>query len=99
MKLKQCNQISYTSVKRDSSVGVPTGYGPDGRDLITGKGRGLLSTAKRPDRHPGYYTVGSFYGAIEAGIVKLSARLHLVPRPRMMVCLHSSIRLRGVLLS
>jgi hypothetical protein len=37
-------------VSQNSSVSMVTGYGPDSRGLIPGKGKRLFSTPQRPDR-------------------------------------------------
>jgi hypothetical protein len=44
---KRCNLVSRS---RDSSVGIATCYGLDGRGWTPGKGEKLFSTPRRPDR-------------------------------------------------
>jgi hypothetical protein len=91
--------------RRDSSVGITTGYRLDGRGSNLAKAR-FFSSPQRLERFRGPHTIisngygGRFdRGKISRG-VKLSTQLRLVARSRMMALhFHSSICLHGVMLN
>jgi hypothetical protein len=89
---------------RNSSVGIGTSYGLDGRVSIAGRSKWYFSTpqrprpALRPTQPPA--SCGLYPWGYSGRDVKMTAHLHLVPRPRMTeLYLHSHIRLHGVLLN
>jgi hypothetical protein len=49
---QQCDKYVLATAKgsRDSSVGIATGYGLDGRGSISGKDKRFFYTSQRPDR-------------------------------------------------
>jgi hypothetical protein len=88
-------------VSRDSSVGIETGYGLDGRDSIPDRGEIFFFTvASRPSLGPTQrriLRVLVFLRRYSGRSVKLTTYFHLVPRSRMVeLYLYSSIRLYGV---
>jgi hypothetical protein len=91
---------------RDSSVGIATRYGLDGRDSVPGRGRRSFSTPQRPDPlwgPPSLLSNGHrrLFPRRKSGRgVKLTTRLHLVSRSRMTeLYLHSPTRLHGMVLN
>jgi hypothetical protein len=89
----------------DSSVGLATGYGFDGRASILGRARDfslLNSVQTGSGAHPASYLMcigGPFLEGKAAGGLKLTTRLHLVPRSKMVELYLHPMRLYGVVLN
>jgi hypothetical protein len=91
----------FRSRSRDSSVGLATGYGLDGRGigvrfLSRSRDMSLLHSFQTgSEAYPASYTMGtgdSFPGVKAPGGMKLTSHLNLVPRSRTVeLCLHSPI--------
>jgi hypothetical protein len=90
---------------RDSSVGIVTDYGLDGRGSITGRSYKLFSSSQWPDwlwgpsslQDNGYR--GLFLRGWRGWGVKLTIHRHLVPSWRMVeLYLHSSVYVHSVVL-
>jgi hypothetical protein len=89
---------------QDSSVGIATSYGLDGRGSIPEKSKiFLFSTASKPALGPTQPPIQWLPGVSSPGReigrgVKLTTHFHLVPRSRMLeLYLHSPICLSGIL--
>jgi hypothetical protein len=85
----------------DSSVGIETGYGLDGRVSIPGQGKyfSVFSTAFRQALRSIQHPIQWVRGEISPG-VKVATHLHLVLRSRMVeLYLHSPICLHGIVLN
>jgi hypothetical protein len=91
--------LTYSKKKGslDSSVGIPMGYGVDGRRSISGTGKRFFSILQRPDRLWGSRSLlSNRYQGFFPWAVKPTIHLHPVPRSRMMeLYLHSHICLHG----
>jgi hypothetical protein len=90
--LEYCVVPNILDKSRERLVGIETGYGLNGRSSIPGKGNKFFSTPQCPDRHWGLPRLlcNSYHGQG----VKLTTRLHLLPRSRSVELeLHSRIRL------
>jgi hypothetical protein len=88
---------------RDSVVGIATGYGQDDRSawVRVPVGSRISSSPRRPDRlwGPPNLPSNGYRGQSGPG-VKLTTHLQIVTRSRRCdLCIHTSIRLHGIVLS
>jgi hypothetical protein len=91
---------------RNSSVGIATDYGLDGRGSIPGRGKRFLPIPQRPDQlwgPPSLFSNGYrrllTWGQSDHG-VKFTIHISLVPKSRMVeLSLYSPTRLYGVMLN
>jgi hypothetical protein len=96
---------SFKTESRDTSVGIGTGYGLDGRCSIPGGGKiSLFPIRSRPALGPTLTPIQweprTFPWGHSGRGVKLIAILYLVPRSRMVeLYLHSPICLHGLTLN
>jgi hypothetical protein len=86
---------------RDSSVGIATGYGLDGRDLIPGKGKiFLLSTPSRPALEPTQLLIQWVTGALSSEVKQPGGEADHSPPSRVVeLYVHSPICLYGIVLN
>jgi hypothetical protein len=94
------NPLKHTNL--DSSVGTKTGYGLESRGSVPGASFFFLHSVQtvsgaHQDSYP-MDTWGDFLGGLSEWGLKLTTRLHLVSKSRMVeLYFHSSIRLHAIL--
>jgi hypothetical protein len=93
-----------TAFFHDSSIVIATGWTVGIRTPVRAREFSLLNNVQTGSgAHPDSYqadTGDCYSGGKEAGDVKLTTHLHLVPKSKMMeLCVHSPIRLHGLVLN
>jgi hypothetical protein len=89
----------YQNTRCYTTEGSEGGYGLGDRCSFPGRGKSFFSSSHSPASLRGPPSLSRWYRGLKRRCMKLTTHLHLVPKSRMELYLHSPISLHGIVLN